>query len=143
MCDELERRERMDDWKYSWNKTRSATESDNEDEEQQQVENEEDASDASTDFGEIATQGERKKTKQKQVEHIMYRCYLAEKKILRKFSRTMSGPLNVDYNGEDICGKDIDGNPVMEVNEEHDSKEKEDTDVGDGYGPVFSSSSDD
>lgn len=86
-----ERRERTGDWKYSWNKTISVTENDSKCEEQQQVEDEEEASDALFDFEEIAREAERKKARQKQVEDMMYRCYLDEKKNPWKFSRTMSG----------------------------------------------------
>ncbi|XP_026396969.1 DNAJ protein JJJ1 homolog [Papaver somniferum] len=112
-------------------KPRSATESDSEDEEKncEGVE-EEESSDDSMKRYERAKEAERKKKKRQEFEDVMYKYYLAEKKNNpRKFARTMSKPLNVDSDGEEIPGE-----------AEDEEEEIEDDDL---QGPYTSSDNDD
>ncbi|XP_026420072.1 uncharacterized protein LOC113316054 [Papaver somniferum] len=117
-CDAIDARrrrkqlQRMGDSSCSWGKTRSATESESEVEENQVEEEEDESSDASIDYEEKAKKAEKKILKQQQFEEVMYKCYLDEKNNNpSKFSRTMSEPLNVDSNGEEIQGMNIDREP--------------------------------
>ncbi|XP_026399754.1 general transcription factor IIF subunit 1-like [Papaver somniferum] len=113
--------QRRGEWKCSWGKTRSATESDSEDEEKNRegVEDEE-SSDDSMKRDERAKEEKRKKRKR---------------------------PLNVDSDGEDIPGLDLDGDPVFSDGEivvcseaEDEEEETEDVDI---QGPYTSSDNDD
>ncbi|XP_026400610.1 uncharacterized protein LOC113296520 [Papaver somniferum] len=133
--------QRRGGWKCSWGKTRSVTESDSEDEENncEGVEDEEN-SDDSIKRDEREKQAERKKRKRQEFEDVMYKCYLTEKKKNpRKCARTMSKPLNVDSDGEEIPGLDLDGEPVFSgsqmvvCNEAED--EEEETEDDDLQGP--------
>ncbi|XP_026451361.1 uncharacterized protein LOC113351626 [Papaver somniferum] len=123
--------QRRGEWKCSWGKTRSATESDSEDEEKncEGVEDEE-SSDDSMKRDERAKEAERKKIKRQEFEYVMYKCYLTENKNNpRKFARTMSEPLNVDSDGEEIPGE-----------ADYEEEETEDDDI---QGPYTSSDSND
>lgn len=80
------------------------------------TEEDEEASNSSIDLKAVARKAERKKVKQRQFEDMMYICYLAEKNNNSwKFARTMSEPLNVDSNREELPDQDIDGNLVTGV----------------------------
>ncbi|XP_026435844.1 cilia- and flagella-associated protein 251-like [Papaver somniferum] len=129
----------MGAWRCAWGKTRSATKSESEEEENQFEEEEEEASDASIDYEEKEKQAEQ------QFEEVMYKCYLYEKNYNPwKFSWTMSEPLNMDSDGEEIQGMNIDGEP--EYGDEvviYSEEEDEDSDEGVGNGPFPSSSNDD
>ncbi|XP_026419645.1 nucleolar protein 58-like [Papaver somniferum] len=137
------------EWKCSWGKTRSATESDNEDEEKNcEGGEDEESSDDSMKRDEREKEAEKKKRKMQEFEDVMYKyCYLAEKKNNpRKFARTMSKPLNMDSDGEEIPGLDLDGEPMfsdeMVVCSEAEDEEEE-TEYDDLQGPYTSSDDDD
>lgn len=97
---------------------------------------------------ERAKEAERKKRKRQEFEDVMYKCYLSEKKNNpRKFARTMSEPLNVDSDGEEIPGLDLDGEPVFSGGEmvvcSEAEDEEEETEDDDLQGPYTSSDNDD
>ncbi|XP_026419878.1 uncharacterized protein DDB_G0283697-like [Papaver somniferum] len=128
---------------------RNTTESDSEDEEKNRegVEDEE-SSDDSMKRDDRAKEAERKKRKRKDFEDVMYKCYLAEKKNNpRKFARTMSEPMNVDSDGEEIPELDLDGEPVFSGGEmvvcSEVEDEEEETEDDDLQGPYASSDNDD
>lgn len=57
---------------------------------------------------------EEKKKKRQEYEENQYKQYLARKTYNpRKFAKTMSEPLNVDSDGEEIESLDVDGNHVI------------------------------
>ncbi|XP_026398837.1 uncharacterized protein KIAA1211 homolog [Papaver somniferum] len=117
-------------------KTRSTTESESDEEGGEEVEfDEDDSSSVSTD-PEIEAR-ERRRHERDDAE--MYLLYLAEKAQPRIFARTMSEPLNVDSDGEEIPGMDVNGNPIAAEVQEEENEGSEDDEDG-GYGPAASTS---
>ncbi|XP_026459685.1 eukaryotic translation initiation factor 3 subunit A-like [Papaver somniferum] len=133
-----EMQERMERLEHHWIKTRSATESESDEEGGEAVEfDEDDSNSVSTDPEKEA----RKKRRHEREMQKMYLLYLAEKAQPRIFARTMSEPLNVDSDGEEIPGMDVDGNPIkIEVQKEENEGSEDDEDGG--YGHAASTSTD-
>ncbi|XP_026378001.1 transcription initiation factor TFIID subunit 11-like [Papaver somniferum] len=135
-------RERLERYEGRWIKTRSATESKSDEESGEVVKLDED--DSSSEGPNDPEKEARERQSQERDDAEMYLLYLAEKAQPRIFARTMSEPLNVDSDGEEIPGMDVDGNPIAaEVQqEENEGSEYGEDDEDGGYGPAASTSTD-
>ncbi|XP_026452055.1 WD repeat-containing protein 87-like [Papaver somniferum] len=133
-----EMQERLERLELHWIKTRSATKSESDEEGGEAVEfDEDDSNNVSTDPKIKA----RERRRQERDDTEMYLLYLAEKAQPRIFARTMSEPLNVDSDGEEIPGMDVDGNPIAAEVQEEENEGSEDDEDG-GYGPAASTNTD-
>ncbi|XP_026383859.1 nucleolin 2-like [Papaver somniferum] len=111
------KRKRLERYERRWIKTRSATESESDEEGGEAVKLDED--DSSSEGSNDPEKEARERQRQERDDAEMHLLYLAEKSQPRIFSRTMSEPLNVDSDDEDIPGMDVDGNLIeAEVQQE-------------------------
>ncbi|XP_026415889.1 uncharacterized protein LOC113311238 [Papaver somniferum] len=104
------KRERIERYERRWIKTRSATESESDEEGGEAVELDED--DSSSEGSNDPEKEARERQRQERDDAEMYLLYLTEKAQPWIFARTVSEPLNVVSDGEEIPGMDVDGNPI-------------------------------